>query len=400
MTEKLPACEGGAPVRTQFLPFARPAIGESEIERVVDVLRSGWLTVGPRTREFERVVADYVGVPGAAAVNSCTAGLHLSMVAFGVGPGDEVILPSLDFAAGANTVVHLGAKPVLVDVDAATLNVTGEILDAAVTDSTKVLMPVHFGGRPCPMDDIMAVAGSRRLKVLADGAHAISSEYHGHKVGASEADATSFSFYVTKGVTTGEGGMVTSSDLDLVKRVGCLSLHGMSSDAWNRYSDHGPWYYEILDAGFKCNMSDVQAAIGLGQMERIDDFRARRDAIARAYASGLADLDAVTVPPPCTDGLHAWHLYTIQIDPDALRIDRDRFMHCLRDEGIGASVHFIPIHLHPYYRVRLGHAKGAFPVTERYFERAVSLPIYPTMTDADTADVLAAVRKIVTYFKR
>jgi dTDP-4-amino-4,6-dideoxygalactose transaminase len=321
------------------------------------------------------------------------------MAALGVGPGDEVVLPTLDFAAGANVVVHLGAAPVLVDVHPERLTVTAEILEAAMTPRTKVLMPVHFAGRPCEMDSIMEMAGRRGVRVVADAAHAIGSEHRGRKVGTM-ADATSFSFYVTKGVTTGEGGMVTSHDEDLVAQVACLSLHGMSSDAWKRYSDRGPWYYEILTAGYKCNMNDIQAAIGLCQMERIDEFRAARARIARRYSEALAGLSGVTVPAPCEDGVHAWHLYVLQVDPAALRIDRDRFVRCLLDEGIGVSVHFIPIHLQPYYRKTLAHGVGAFPVAERYFERTMSLPIYPTMTDADTDDVVAAVRKVHAYYAR
>ncbi len=399
MKTSLPAREGGAPVRSQFLPFARPAITQDEIDRVTEVLRSGWLTVGPKTRELERVVADYVGVKHAAALSSCTAGLHLSMAALGVGQGDEVVLPALDFAAGANTVLHLGATPVLVDVDPTTLNVTAEILEAAATPRTKAFMPVHFGGRPCPMDEIMEAAGRRNIKVVGDGAHAIGSEYRGRKVG-SMADATSFSFYVTKGITTGEGGMVTSRDEALIAKIGCLSLHGMSSDAWKRYGNRGPWYYEILEAGYKCNMSDILAVIGLSQMRRIDDFRTARERVAHAYSVGFGDLPSVTVPPPCGDGVHSWHLYTIQIRPEVLSIDRDVFIQCLLDEGIGVSVHFIPLHYHPYFKSRLGYPVGAFPATERYFERTVSLPIYPTMTDADTADVIAAVRKVLIHYQR
>ncbi|MBM3306978.1 MAG: DegT/DnrJ/EryC1/StrS aminotransferase family protein [Candidatus Eisenbacteria bacterium] len=399
MKKSLPACEGGAPVRARFLPFARPSIGQDEIDRVTEVLRSGWLTVGPKTRELERAVAEYVGVKHAAALSSCTAGLHLSMAALGVGPGDEVVLPALNFAAGANVTLHLGARPVLVDVDPVTLNVTAEILDAAATPRTKVFMPVHFGGRPCPMDAIMEAARGRGVRVVADAAHAIGSEYRGRRVGAM-ADATAFSFYVTKGITTGEGGMVTSHDEALVAKVACLSLHGMSSDAWKRYSDRGPWYYEILEAGYKCNMNDVQAAIGLCQMERIGELGAARGRIASAYAAGFADLDGLTVPPPCDDGVHAWHLYTIQIDPRSVRVDRDRFIRCILDEGIGVSVHFIPIHYHPYFRDHLGYGAGAFPATEAYFERAVSLPIYPTMTESDVADAIDAVRKVMLYYKR
>ncbi len=399
MTTKTPAAEGGTPVRDEFLPFARPCIEEADIELVVETLRSGWLTVGPKTHEFQRRVAAYVGVDSAAALNSCTAGLHLAMVALGVGPGDEVILPTLDFASGANTVCHLGAKPVLVDVDDETLIVTPEILDAAITERTRVLMPVHFAGRPCDMDGIMSLARARGLKVLGDAAHAIGADIGGRKIG-SMADVTSFSFYVTKGITTGEGGAVTSIDPDLTARIALLGLHGMSSDAWKRYSDRGPWYYEVLEAGYKYNMSDMQAALGLSQLGRIDEFQRRRREIADAYTAAFSGNALVTPPPLYADGCHAWHLYPIRIDLEGLSIDRDQFIRHLLEEGIGVSVHFIPVHYHPYYRGALGLGPGSFPVTEHYFGRAISLPIYPSMTEGDVHDVIEAVDKLTTFHRR
>ncbi len=394
-----PAAEGGAPVRSEFLPFARPSIGELEIEKVVETLRSGWLTVGPRTKEFEATVAAYIGVERAAAVHSCTAGLHLAMVLFGVGPGDEVIVPALNFAAAPNMVIHVGARPVLVDVDPTTLNVDGEIVEAAITERTKLVIPVHFAGRPCPMDEILDVAEAGGIRVLGDGAHAIGADIGGRRIG-SMAHATSFSFYVTKGITTGEGGIVTSPDPSILDRIGRLSLHGMSSDAWTRYTAHGPWYYEILEAGYKYNMNDIQAALGLCQMRRVDEFRDRRAGIAQAYREGFAGWDGLEIPAEFEGGRHAWHLYPIEVDPGALSIDRDRFIRGLLDEGVGVSVHFIPLHYHPFYRDRLDYDVGAFPATESYFSRAVSLPIYPSMSDEDVADVVRAVTKLLRYYKR
>jgi dTDP-4-amino-4,6-dideoxygalactose transaminase len=394
-----PAVEGGQPVRGVFLPFARPSIGDGEIEEVVETLRSGWLTVGPRTKAFEQAIAEYVGVERAAALSSCTAGLHLGMIALGVEPGDEVILPALNFAAGPNSAIHLGARPVLVDVDPSTLNVTPEIVEAAITERTRVVVPLHFGGRPCDIDGLMDLARQKGVRVLGDGAHAMSSDYGERKVG-SVADATAFSFYVTKGITTGEGGCLTSPDAELVDRVSVLSLHGMSSGAWNRYSERGTWFYEIDEPGYKYNMGDVQAALGLRQMERVDDFRHRRKAIADAYTGELGASGVVTVPGPSEGGTHAWHLYPITLDTDALRIGRDDFIRALKQEGVGTSVHFIPIHYHAYYERLLGHARGSFPVTEDYFERAVSLPIYPSMTDEDVTDVIEAVAKLSKFYKR
>ena len=399
MSGNLPAAEGGPPVREEFLPFARPSIGDAEIACVAETLRSGWLTVGPKTREFERIVAGYVGVEKAAAVHSCTAGLHLSMVAFGIKPGDDVLLPALNFTAAPNMVIHMGARPVLVDVDPETLNVTAELIERALTKRTKLVIPVHFGGRPCEIDEILALARRKGFRVLGDGAHAIGAEYRGKKIGAM-LDATSFSFYVTKGITTGEGGIVTSPDSEMLDRIGRLSLHGMSSDAWKRYSERGPWYYEILEPGYKYNMNDVQAALGLCQMGRVEEFQLSRTHIADLYGREFAGHDEIVVPTPRVNGRHAWHLYPIQIDLDAVRIDRDRFIRALLDEGIGVSVHFIPLHYHPFFREYFGCGDGAFPATEGYFGRAISLPIYPGMTDDDAMDVVAAVAKLLSYYGR
>jgi dTDP-4-amino-4,6-dideoxygalactose transaminase len=399
MEKALPAIEGGRPVRDEFLPFALPSIGDAEIAEVVETLRSGWLTVGPRTKSFEKSVAEYVGVERAAALSSCTAGLHLGMIALGVGRGDEVILPVLDFVAGPNCVVHLGATPVLVDVDPETLCITPEAVAAAVTERTKLIMPVHYGGRPCDIDGLMEVARDSGVPVLGDGAHALGADYGDRKVG-SVADATSFSFYVTKGITTGEGGCLTSPDPELAERVGVMSLHGMSSGAWNRYSERGSWFYEVHEPGYKYNMGDLQAALGLRQLDRIEDFRHRREEVAGIFGRELGTVEGVNVPPPYEPGIHAWHLYPITMDTDALTIDRDSFVRCLRDEGIGTSVHFIPVHHHAYYARHLKYERGSFPVAEYFFERAISLPIYPSMTDGDAMDVVEAVVKLLRYYKR
>jgi dTDP-4-amino-4,6-dideoxygalactose transaminase len=400
MDNCLPAHEGGQRTRERFLPFARPSIGEEEIEEVVETLRSGWLTVGPRTKAFERAFAEYVSVPSACALGSCTAGLHLGMIALGVSEGDEVVLPVLDFVAGANCVVHLGARPVLVDVDPETLNARPEHFEDAVTNHTSLFMPVHYGGRPCEMDGILAIARGRGLSVLGDAAHAVGAAYaDGRKVG-SVADASSFSFYVTKGITTGEGGMFTSPSPELVERVSLLSLHGMGTGSWNRYSEKGTWYYDVLEAGHKYNMNDIEAALGIRQLPKADVFRERRREIAAMYADGFAPLGSVKAPRDGGDAVHAWHLYPIELNVSALRVNRDVFIKALAEEGIGTSVHFIPIHYHRYYAELLDYERGSFPVAEAFFERAVSLPIYPAMTDEDVADVIRAVSKLVQYYKR
>jgi dTDP-4-amino-4,6-dideoxygalactose transaminase len=400
MSSKRPVAEGGVPVRSDFLHFARPCLGVEEIQEVVETLRSGWLTVGPRTKLFEKRIAEYVGTGTAAALSSCTAGLKLGMLALGVKEGDEVVFPALDFVSGPNSATHLGARPVLADIDPASLNVTAETVERALTDKTKLVVPVHFGGRPCDMAGLLDLLRPRGIAVLGDAAHALGASYaDGRKVG-SVAEATAFSFYVTKGITTGEGGAFVSHDAGLVERVGILSLHGMSSGAWSRYSDRGAWFYDVLEAGYKCNMTDVQAALGIHQLERADEFRVRRAEIAAIFDDGLASEEDVETPAPCDEGEHAWHLYTIRLRLDALKIDRDRFIRSIMEEGIGASVHFIPIHYHSCYRDRLGYARGSLPATESFFEQAVSLPIYPSMTDADAMDVVEAVKKLLHFYKR
>ncbi|MBN2564137.1 MAG: DegT/DnrJ/EryC1/StrS family aminotransferase, partial [Candidatus Eisenbacteria bacterium] len=301
---------------------------------------------------------------------------------------------------GANCVMHLGARPVLVDVDPVTLNAGPAQFESAITENTSVIMPVHYAGRPCDMEGVMELARSRGVRVLGDAAHAMGAAYADDRKVGTKADATSFSFYVTKGITTGEGGMLTSADVELVERVAVLSLHGMSTGAWNRYSEKGSWYYEVVAAGHKYNMNDIQAAIGLHQIRKVDIFRERRQELADIYRQGFERMDAVSTPRDCGGCTHAWHLYPIELDTSALRVDRDAFLKALTEEGVGTSVHFIPVHYHRFYRERLGYERGSFPVTERFFERAVSLPIYPSMTDEDAADVVSAVTKLVRHYKR
>jgi dTDP-4-amino-4,6-dideoxygalactose transaminase len=321
------------------------------------------------------------------------------MIALGVERGDEVILPALNFVAGPNCAIHLGATPVLVDVDPETLNVTPEILARAITERTKLIVPVHFAGRPVDIDGIMDLARSKGIAVLGDAAHAMGALYDERSVG-SVADATSFSFYVTKGITTGEGGILTSPNTDLVERVGVLSLHGMSSGAWNRYSERGSWFYEVHEPGYKYNMNDLQAALGIHQMAKVDQFRDRREEIARIYHDGLGPARSVKVPPWCDLCRHAWHLYTVELDTEQLSVDRDSFIRALSEEGIGVSVHFIPIHYHGYYSRRLNYGRGSFPATEAFFERAVSLPVYPSMSDTDANDVVEAIRKLLDHYRK
>lgn len=381
------------PVRREFLPFHRPSIGEDEIREVEDTLRSGWITTGPKTKRFEEEFRDYIGCRHAVAVSSCTAGLHLALVASGVGRGDEVITTPYTFAATGEVIIQVGAKPIFVDVCEGGFNIDPERIREAVTPRTRAIIPVHFAGEPCRMEEILEIAREHDLLVVEDAAHALGAEYDGRKVGTI-GDVTAFSFYATKNITTAEGGMVTTDDPEMAEKMSILSLHGISRDAWKRYSYEGSWYYEVLYAGYKYNMTDVQAAMGLHQLRRLPDFLEVRKEYVRMYDEGLGDVEEVVLPPRPRNGRHAWHLYVIRLRLEMLRIDRNEFVEALRAENIGTSVHFIPLHLHPYYRENFGLGWGDFPNAEDAYKRAISLPLYPEMTPEDVEDVIRAVRKV------
>ena len=389
----------GAEGRDDFLPYNRPLIGEEEIAEVVDTLRSGWLTTGPKTRRFEEDLARYVEAPHVLALSSGTAALHLGLAAAGIGPGDEVITSALTFASCAHVIVHLGAKPVLADIREDDFNIDPEGIARLVTPKTRALMPVHYAGQPCRMDDILAIARPRHLFVLDDAAHAIGARYGERSVG-SLADATAFSFYATKNLATGEGGALATADPEIDARARVLALHGMSRDAWGRYEAGGSWYYEIVEAGYKYNFTDIQAALGLHQLRRLDAMTERRAALAERYWRGLADVPEVLLPQVRPEVRHAWHLYPLRLRPEALRVDRGRFIELLTERGIGTSVHFIPLYRHPYYRENFGFRPQDFPVTERVYESIISLPLYPAMTDADADRVVEAVRDIARAERR
>lgn len=378
----------------EFLPFHKPEIGEEEIAEVVNVLRSGWLTTGPKVKEFEQEFAAVVGAKHAVAVNSCTAALHLCLEAAGLREGDEVIVPTMTFAATAEVVTYFKAKPVLVDCVPDTLNLDTNRVEKAITGRTKAIIPVHFGGHPCDMKEILSIARSHRLPVIEDAAHAFPARYEGKMVG-SLSDSTCFSFYATKNITTGEGGMVTTDNADWAARVRMMSLHGLSRDAWNRYSAHGSWYYEILSPGFKYNLTDIAAALGLAQLKKSDRFRKVREHYATLYDEGFRDLPAIIRPQSSKNVQHAWHLYVIQLDLDRLRIGRNEFIECLQQAGIGSSVHFVPLHLHPYYREKWGYQPDDLPVAYRTFQRLLSLPLYSSMSEYDVCRVIDTVRGVV-----
>jgi dTDP-4-amino-4,6-dideoxygalactose transaminase len=384
---------------SEFIPFHRPMIGEDEIRSVVETLESGWLTTGPKVKRFEEDFAKYLGCGHAVAVNSGTAALHLALDAIGIREGDEVIVPAMTFAATAEVVLYFKAKPVLVDCEPDTLNLDPRQIEAAITSRTKAIIPVHIAGQPCDMDPILELARRCNLKVIEDAAHALPAAYHGKKVGTI-GDITCFSFYATKTVTTGEGGMATTENSDWAERMRMMSLHGISHDAWKRYTKEGSWYYEILYPGFKYNLTDIAAAIGIEQLRKCEAFWEARQRIAMNYSKAFADLKEIQLPVCRNDVQHAWHLFVIQLNLERLKISRNQFIEALREKEIGTSVHFIPLHLHPCYRDKFDYKPEDFPNASRAFERIISLPIYPKMTEGNVRDVIVAVRKIVQEYRR
>lgn len=377
-----------------FLPFAMPDIGDDEIAEVVDTLRSGWVTTGPKAKRFEADFAAFLGDASlhCIAVNSATAGLHLALEALGIGPGDEVITTTHTFTATAEVVRYLGADVKLVDIDPATLNIDPRLIEAAVTPKTKAIIPVHYGGLAADMPAILDIARRRGLKVVEDAAHALPTTSGGRLVGTLASDAAVFSFYANKTITTGEGGMLVTRDAALAKRAQVMRLHGMSRDAFDRFTAQVPsWYYEIVAPGFKYNLTDIAAAIGLQQLKKAHTFAQRRTQIAQRFNAAFARLPVLTAPEPPAGELHAWHLYPLRLRDDA-PVGRDALIERLFARGIGCSVHYIPLHQQPYWRDRYGLTAAMFPHSQRVYERQLSLPIYTRMSDADVERVIDAVR--------
>jgi dTDP-4-amino-4,6-dideoxygalactose transaminase len=380
----------------KFLPFALPEIGEEEIEAVVECLRSGWVTTGPKTKQFEKEFAEYIG-DGAEAIsiNSATAGLHLALEALGVGPGDEVIVPSLTFTATAEVIRYMGADPVFVDADPVTLNIDVGAIKAAITQRTKVIMPVHYGGLACDMDAILALARAHGIKVVEDAAHAFPTRYKGRLIGTLESDVTVFSFYANKTMTTGEGGMVVTRDPAIAARIKMMRIHGISRDAFDRFVSTKPaWYYEVVAPGFKYNLTDIASALGIHQLRKIDRFLARRQELAARYFEGLAGLPLVLPADAQDGGVHAWHLYVVRLTANA-GIERNDLIQKLSDVGIGTSVHYIPLHRQPYWRDTYGLTPEQFPQAEAAYQSMLSLPLYTKMTDADQDRVIAALKGLL-----
>lgn len=393
------ALEGGGPVRRKedFLVFGAPLIEEPEIEEVVACMRRRWIGTGPKVRQFEEDFAVFKGSKHAIALNSCTAALHLSLFAAGIGPGDEVITTPMTFCATINAIIHCGATPVLADCDRKTMNILPGEIEKKITAKTKAILPVHFAGRCCDMDPIMDLASTYDLLVIEDCAHAIESEYKGRKSGRF-GDIGCFSFYVTKNVVTGEGGMVIANDDHMAERIKVLGLHGMSKDAWRRFSDEGYKHYQIIHAGYKYNMMDLQAAMGIHQLKRVDKYWEHRQDIWGRYNEAFHDLPCITPSEPEPNTRHAYHLYTPLIDIDKLGKKRDWVLNALTAENIGVGVHYVPVHLHPFYRKTFGWKEGDFPNAEWIGERTLSLPLSAALNDEDVQDVIKAFRKVIGRF--
>lgn len=393
-----PAIEGGSPVRESFLPFFRPSIDSTDVEGVVAALESGWLTLGPVTQQFERALHDYIGARYVVAVNSCTAAMFLAMKALGIGPGDEVVTSALTFASTVESIIHAGAMPVLADIEMETFGVSPEELDRRTTSRTRAYLPVHFGGQACRIGEVMSLARARGVTVIEDAAHSFGAKHAGQNVGTF-GDATTFSFYATKNLTTGEGGCIATNDEGLAGEVRSLSCHGMSEDSWARYSDKGSWYYEIDRVGYKFNMSDVLSALGIAQLRRIDHLLDGRRRVAAAYAEHLSGSPYFSLPRTLESNVHTWHLFVVLIETGRLQIGRDEFVRALAAENIGCSVHFIPVYRHPFFEKHTG-AATPLPNCEEYFSRCVSLPIFPDMRNEDVLDVVEAMNRIAAYYAK
>lgn len=399
MSDSLPAIEGGKPTRKNFLVFGKPDIGQEEIQEVVDSLKKGWLGTGPKVAKFEELIKKSVGAKYAMAVNSATAGLHLSLVVCGLGPGDEVITSPLTFAATANVIEHVGATLKLADIDRYSMNIDPQEIEKKITKKTKAIIPIHIAGRPANMDQILKIAKKNNLKIIEDAAHAFGAKYRGKNIG-SLGNLTVFSFYVTKNLTTGEGGMVTTDNKEFADLIKIYSLHGMDKDAWRRYSDEGFKHYLVKVAGYKYNMMDLQAAIGIHQLAKFNKGQAHRKKIWKKYNQAFRDLPLELPLPTDPKTEHAYHLYTILVNLDKLQATREQIQAALHAENIGIGIHFIAVHLHPFYKQKYNFKRGDFPNAEYISDRTISLPLAAGLTDHDVNDVIKAVRKVLLYYSK
>lgn len=387
-------------MRATFLPFSIPTIGDEEINEVVDSLRSGWITTGPKVKRFEEAFKEYTGAPFAVPLASATAGLHLALLALKFNPGDEVITTPMTFAATVTMIVQAGGTPVLADIEPGTLNIDPNKIRARITPRTKAIIPVHFAGQPCDLDEIFAIAREHGLAVIEDAAHAIGTEYKGKRIG-SFSSVSVFSFHPIKNITTGEGGMVATDDEQMAEEISLMKFHGMNREAWKRYEASGTPNYDIVLPGFKYNMMDLQAALGLHQLAKLDDFNEKREKLALLYQAAFADVPEIVTPKEVPyPHRHAWHLYTPLVRIEELAIDRDRFMAELKKKNIGTGLHFKAIHHHKYYQERLRIPEGELPVADYASHRILSLPLFPLMTEEDAQDVVAAVKEVIAENRR
>lgn len=394
-----PAIEGGTPVRAQRLPFFRPSHGEEEIAAVVETLRSGWLTVGPRSQEFRDAFLKHLGLAHGWPLNSCTSGLFLALKALGLGPGDAVVTSPNTFAASVNVIHHASASPVLADIELGTGGLDPAAVEAAITPATRAILAVHYGGQLCLIEELSRLAKKHGLFLIEDAAHAFGA-LAGGKPPGSFGDLAAFSFYVTKSLSTGEGGFLTCRDEALEEEIALLSLHGMDRGAWKRYTDRGSWFYDLSRFGYKCNITDVQAALGLVQLRRAEALQRARTRVAHRYLDRLADEPALILPATRQDAVHSWHLFVPRLVEGALRIDRDRFLTALAAEGIAPSLHFIPIHHHGAHRDFFGEDLGPrLPRSEEFYRGCFSLPLYPDIGDDEVDQVCAAVLKLIRHYR-
>jgi dTDP-4-amino-4,6-dideoxygalactose transaminase len=381
------------------IPFHKPHITDEEIAEVVDSIKSGWLTMGPKTVKFENEFAEYIGSEHSVAVNSCTAALHLALKAVNLNQGDEVIIPTMTFTATGEVICYFKAKPVIVDIEKDTHNIKTAEIERAITPKTKAIIPVHFAGQPCDMDEIKKIAEQYNLFVIEDAAHSLPAWYQSRKIGTIS-DITCFSFYATKTLSTGEGGMITTANAEWAEKIKILRLHGISKDAWKRYSKNGSWYYEVADAGYKYNMTDIQAALGIAQLKKLEWMWGKRKNIAERYTEAFRSSECITCPTVKPNMISAWHLYVIKLNLGALSINRGEFIEELRKRGISTSVHFIPLHRHPFYRNSFFLHDKQFTIADWVYERSISLPIYPGMTDGEVTSVIEAVHDVIANFRR
>ena len=394
-----PAIEGGKPVRDEFLPYGTQWLDEKEINEVIDSLKSNWITTGPKMKLFEDNFKQYIGSKYAVAVNSGTAALHVSTSSIDINPGDEVITTPLTFVASANCVVYRGGTPIFADIKKDTYNIDPNEIKKKITSKTKAIIPVHFTGQPCDMDEILEIAEEYDLYVIEDAAHAIDAKYKGRKIG-NLSDLTIFSFHPVKNITTAEGGMITTNDDDLYEKLLMFRTHGISKEAEKRFGKSGGYYYDMQYLGFRYNLSELHAALGIHQLKKLESFQKRRREIVKIYNNEFQNYDGITIPYKKENVKHSWHLYIIQLNLENLKVKRDHIFKALREENIGVNVHYIPVHYHSFYQNKFGLKEGILPNVEWLFPRLLTIPIFPKMSDDDVNDVINALGKVLKYYKK